>query len=79
MTQDQRLYEYLKENSGITTLEAMSYLGISRLSNVIHDLKSQGIQIVSSYTEYSCGMVPPFQNAGYRRSRKVVPAFRLFA
>lgn len=51
MTQEQRLYEYLKENSGITTLTAMNDLGISRLSNVIHDLKSQGIQIVSSYTK----------------------------
>lgn len=49
MNQEQRLYHYLKENGEITTLTAMNDLGISRLSNVIRDLKRHGTCIVSEY------------------------------
>ena len=49
MNQEQLLLQYLKERGEITTLTAMNDLGISRLSNVIHDLKNHGNVILSEY------------------------------
>lgn len=47
--QEKRVLDHLKKKGEITTLTAMNELGISRLSNVIHDLKSHGFNIVSSW------------------------------
>lgn len=47
--QEQRVIDYLEKKGRITTLTAMNDLGISRLSNVIHDLKDHGYNIVSSW------------------------------
>ena len=39
MTQTERLLDYLKRGKKITTLEAITELGILRLASRIHDLK----------------------------------------
>ena len=63
---------------GVKTVKGGDFVKNS-LQNMIRNEKYKGIYSYGDVSEYSCGMVPPFQNAGYRRSRKVVPAFRLFA
>ena len=47
MIQEQRVLEYMKKNDGITSLEAFQYLGITRLSAKIFNLKKQGYLITS--------------------------------
>lgn len=37
--QTTRVYEFIKTNGGITTLDAIKFLGITRLSARIYDLK----------------------------------------
>ena len=49
MNQEYLLLQYLQKNGEITTLTAMNELGISRLSNVIRDLKRHGNIILSRY------------------------------
>lgn len=39
MTQEQQVYEYIKEKGSITTLDAFKDLGITRLSAYIYNLK----------------------------------------
>lgn len=41
MTQAQAVYNYMKENGGITQMQANYELGVSRLSGVIYNLKEQ--------------------------------------
>lgn len=46
MTQNQALVSYLKRNkSGITTYEAVTKLGICRLSERVRELQSEGKRI----------------------------------
>ena len=42
MTQTQRVLRFIEENGSITTLQAFSELGITRLASRIHDLKKMG-------------------------------------
>lgn len=45
MTQNERIVEYINEFGSITTLEAFTDLGITRLASRIHDLTEDGYQI----------------------------------
>ena len=40
-----RVYEYMKEHNGITTMQAYGDLRITRLSARIYDLKNMGVKI----------------------------------
>ena len=43
MTQCERIMKYIEDFGSITTFEAFSELGITRLGSRIHDLKNQGV------------------------------------
>lgn len=43
--QQVRVYEYMKEHNGITTMQAYGDLKITRLSARIYDLKKLGVKI----------------------------------
>jgi len=45
MTQNDRVYEYLTEHGTITSLEAITELGVTRLASRINDLKRTGHEI----------------------------------
>jgi hypothetical protein len=45
MTQCEKIVEYINEFGSISTMEAFSDLGITRLASRIHDLQSQGMAI----------------------------------
>ena len=45
MTQCERIVAYIHEYGSITTMEAFTDLGISRLASRIHDLQDMGYQI----------------------------------
>ena len=45
MTQNDRVYEYLTEHGTITSLEAITELGVTRLASRINDLKRMGHNI----------------------------------
>lgn len=45
MTQNDRVYEYLSEHGTITSLEAITELGVTRLASRINDLKRMGHDI----------------------------------
>lgn len=47
MNQQTRIYEYMREHGGITTLDAMCDLGVTRLSSRIFDLRKSGVEIDS--------------------------------
>lgn len=58
MKQEQRVLEYLKTHSGITSLDAFREFGITRLSARIwnlrregHEIVTQRIQVVNRYGE----------------------------
>ena len=44
-TTQQRVYDFMKANKGITTLQANKELGETRLSARIFELKHKGVQI----------------------------------
>ena len=44
-TTQQRVYDYMKQNKGITTREAIDHLGETRLSARIFELKERGVNI----------------------------------
>lgn len=46
-TQCGLILNHLKENKGITSLEAIQLYGITRLSARIHDLRDMGVKIIS--------------------------------
>lgn len=46
MTQCERIKEYIFLNGSITTFEAFTELGITRLASRIHDLQEQGEPII---------------------------------
>lgn len=46
---EKRVYDYMKENGGITTLEAIQKLGCTRLSARIFDLRSAGIPVYDEW------------------------------
>ena len=43
--QQVRVYEYMKEHNGITTMQAYGDLRVTRLSARIYDLKQLGVKI----------------------------------
>lgn len=45
MTQCERIIDYMERFGSITTFEAFSELGITRLASRIHDLTEDGYQI----------------------------------
>ena len=45
MTQNERIYEYMKKHGSITTKDAYEQLGVTRLSARIFELKEQGVKI----------------------------------
>ena len=45
MTQEQRIIEYINHFGSITTMEAFTDLGITRLASRIHDLQKSGYDI----------------------------------
>ncbi len=47
MTQEQQVYEYMQEHQGITSKEAFRYLGITRLSAYIFNLRKNGHVILT--------------------------------
>ena len=47
MTQCERLIQYIRKRGGITTAQAFSDLGITRLSGRIFDLRRKGIPITT--------------------------------
>lgn len=46
---EKRVYNFMKENGGITTLEAIQKLGCTRLSARIFDLRSAGIPVYDEW------------------------------
>lgn len=46
-TQVQKVLDYMKRNGGITTMQAYTDLGVTRLASRIHDIKRLGISIES--------------------------------
>ena len=46
MTQSEQILNYMKEHGSITSMEAFSRLGITRLSARIYDLRKDGVKIV---------------------------------
>ena len=46
-TQCQRIIDYMTKFGSISTIEAFNDLGVARLASRIHDLKSQGYNIIS--------------------------------
>lgn len=51
MNQQQRLLSHLKQHGTIRPLEAISLLGIYRLSDTIHKLRKQGYDITTQIVE----------------------------
>lgn len=49
ITQKTAVLNYLKGNGSITATEAIRYLSITRLANVIYKLKKEGVKIETSY------------------------------
>lgn len=47
MTQCQRVLKYMDDFGSISTMQAFSDLGVTRLASRIHDLKRMGYQIES--------------------------------
>lgn len=47
MTQCDRIIQYIRERGGITTAQAFTDLGITRLSGRIFDLRQKGIPIMA--------------------------------
>lgn len=45
MSKEERLLEYLREHKGITSLEAIYYLGDTRLSATIFNLRAKGYNV----------------------------------
>lgn len=45
MTQCEKIVEYIREFGSITTMEAFTDLGITRLASRIHDLQREGFAI----------------------------------
>lgn len=43
--QERRVFDYMTENGGITTLEAFNEVGVARLASRISDMKKKGVQI----------------------------------
>lgn len=41
MTQEEQVYQYMKENDYITSMDAFRYLGVTRLSAKIFDLRKK--------------------------------------
>ena len=52
MTQCQRILKYMDDFGTISTMQAFSDLGVTRLASRIHDLKQMGYEIESE-TRYS--------------------------
>lgn len=48
MTQCERIIKYMQDFGSITTMQAFTDLGITRLASRIHDLKRMGIEIEST-------------------------------
>lgn len=48
-TTQQRVYDFIKENGGITTLDANKKLGETRLSARIWELKHKGVDICDEW------------------------------
>lgn len=51
MTQEERIMKYLNDFGSITTLEAFTELGITRLASRIHDLQESGVEIHREYVK----------------------------
>lgn len=47
MSQNQRILNYIQDFGSITTLQAFSDLGVTRLASRIHDLRKAGNNIAS--------------------------------
>ena len=47
LTQVQKVIKYMERNGGITTMQAYTDLGITRLASRIHEIKRMGIDIES--------------------------------
>lgn len=47
MTKTRAVLDYLQENTGITTFEAFTKFGATRLSDIVYRLKKQGHNIVT--------------------------------
>jgi len=47
MTQEERVINYLKDNSSINSIQALNELGIFRLASRVSNLKKQGHKITS--------------------------------
>lgn len=47
MTHKERIYQHLLDNGSITSMEAYTQYGITRLSGRIHDLRKEGKNIIS--------------------------------
>lgn len=45
MTQCERVLQYMEQFGSISTMQAFSDLGVTRLASRIHDLKRTGIEI----------------------------------
>lgn len=51
MTQGAKIINYMRSNGSITTLEAVLYLRVTRLSARIHDLRAKGYNIVGTWVK----------------------------
>lgn len=53
MTQCDEIYNFMKKNGGITSLDAFSLLGCTRLSGQIYNLRKKGHVILSERVKVS--------------------------
>jgi hypothetical protein len=64
MTQCERVVQYCKDFGSITTLQAFTDLGVTRLASRINDLKKQGYVIKSEFvtTFNRCCILPTLKH-----------------
>ena len=66
MTQSERIIKYMNDFGSITTLEAFTELGITRLASRIHDIRRMGIEIESETVKGKNRYDEPVHYSRYR-------------
>ena len=66
MTQSERIIKSMNDFGSITTLEAFTELGITRLASRIHDIRRMGIEIESETVKGKNRYDEPVHYSRYR-------------
>lgn len=73
MTQIDRIQKYIDDFGSITTLDAMKDLGIMRLSARISEMRSAGIDVISTYETGKNRYDEPTRYVRYTIKRSATP------